>query len=107
MLEMLDNLHMPFDNVWIEWDELARQEYVKNIGKVSLIENIHLILMIILISLAIILKILLTLLEIIITCTDHGILLMRGQRKTQVNLLMLMLSIKLLSINFTQQACVQ
>ena len=29
MLEMLDNLHMPFDNVWIEWDELARQEYVK------------------------------------------------------------------------------
>ena len=29
LLEMLEDMKMPFDNLWIEWDENARQDYMK------------------------------------------------------------------------------
>jgi len=30
LLEMLEDMKMPFDNLWIEWDEEARQQYMKS-----------------------------------------------------------------------------
>ena len=30
LLEMLEDMRMPFDNLWIEWDEEARQQYMKS-----------------------------------------------------------------------------
>ena len=33
LLEMMDNLKMPFDNIFIEWNEEHRQQYMKDFWK--------------------------------------------------------------------------